>query len=219
MIVNQLPNYLQRKELESYIDLKPHQVVNQFEEIIANFFGSKYCVLTDCCTHALELSLRLHRPSKPVQLTQWTYMSVGMMLDKIGINYYLNDIKWQNYYNITNKVIDAAAYWKENCYIENSLFCISFQYQKHCPIGRGGAILLNNPKDYELLQKQVYDGRDRNLNQLDDNVEILGYHYHMTPEDAARGIELFNFVKNIPAAEKSWKDYKNLKEYKYFNNH
>ena len=38
---------------------KNWQVVDLFEQKIAGFFGAPYAVATDCCTHALELSLRL----------------------------------------------------------------------------------------------------------------------------------------------------------------
>ena len=34
------------------------ETVKVFEEHIAKFFGAKYGVATDCCTHALELCLR-----------------------------------------------------------------------------------------------------------------------------------------------------------------
>lgn len=217
-MVDNLPDYLKRKELASYKNLTPHEVVNLFEQKLADFFGSKYCVLTDSCTHALELCLRLHMPNQPIELTQWTYMSIGMMLDKLDIAYYLKDIKWTNYYYITENIIDAAAYWKQNGYVKNSLLCISFQYKKHCPIGKGGAILLDDETDYNLLQYMVYDGRNRHLLQTDDNVSTLGYHYHMIPEDAARGIDIFEYVKDIPGPEKQWNEYVNLNQYDYFKN-
>ena len=41
-------------------------------------------------------------------------------------------------------IIDAAVYWKENCYIPNSFMCLSFQFQKHLNIGKGGMILTDD---------------------------------------------------------------------------
>jgi DegT/DnrJ/EryC1/StrS aminotransferase family len=38
--------------------------VQLFEIEIAKFFGSPYAVATDCCTHAVELCLRLKKHSK-----------------------------------------------------------------------------------------------------------------------------------------------------------
>ena len=34
-------------------------VINKFETKVAEFFGSPYAVAVDCCTHGVELSLRL----------------------------------------------------------------------------------------------------------------------------------------------------------------
>jgi dTDP-4-amino-4,6-dideoxygalactose transaminase len=36
--------------------------VEKFESKIAEFYGAKYAVSTDCCTHAIELCLRLVGP-------------------------------------------------------------------------------------------------------------------------------------------------------------
>ena len=34
------------------------EVVNKFENKIAEFFGAPYAVAVDCCTHGIELCLR-----------------------------------------------------------------------------------------------------------------------------------------------------------------
>ena len=45
------------------------QVVDLFEKKIADFFGAPYAIATDCCTHALELSIRLlDQPTTSVQV-------------------------------------------------------------------------------------------------------------------------------------------------------
>ena len=33
--------------------------VKEFEQQIAKFYGAPYAVATDCCTHAIELCLRV----------------------------------------------------------------------------------------------------------------------------------------------------------------
>ena len=98
---------------------------------------------------------------------------------KLGVNWEWCDDKWTNYYTITNtNVIDAAVLWKKNSYISGSLMCLSFQYQKHINIGRGGMILTNSKKDYETLQKMSYDGRRRNIPWREQDIESIGYHYY-----------------------------------------
>ena len=32
--------------------------IKQFEEALADFTGAPYAIMTDCCTHAIELCLR-----------------------------------------------------------------------------------------------------------------------------------------------------------------
>ena len=35
------------------------ETVQEFEKQIAKFYGAPYAVATDCCTHAVELCLRI----------------------------------------------------------------------------------------------------------------------------------------------------------------
>lgn len=60
--------------------------VNKFENQIAEYFGSRHAVAVDCCTHALELSIRILQIFK-TQIPKRTYLSVPMTLDlKRGSN-------------------------------------------------------------------------------------------------------------------------------------
>ena len=46
--------------------------------------------------------------------------------------------------------------------------------------------------NYEYLKRIKYDGRIIPGDYTKDPFEYLGYHYYMTPEDAARGILLMD---------------------------
>jgi len=195
----------------------PWQAVTYFENLIAEYFGSPYAVAVDCTSHAIELCLRLSKETRTVTLPKYTYMSVPMMLDKLGIEYNFSDAKWEKRYDIKpTNIYDAATLWEYKSYIPGTLTCISFQNKKHLPIGRGGMILLDNHEQYQKLQKMSYDGRDRSKNWHDDDVQEIGYHYYMTPDDAARGILLFQHLKDNPAKIGSWQDYKDLTTVSYF---
>jgi len=202
------------KELENVglIFNNPYQIVNYFEESIAKFYGSKYAVATDCATHALELCFRvINQPNTKVVIPTHTYMSVPMMLEKINQKWEFSNILWKNYYKIEPfNIIDASTYWKKNSYQHGTLTCLSFQYKKHLPIGRGGMILLDDFSLYERLKRLAHDGRTRSVPQDNDVITEIGYHYYMTPEDAARGILLLSTVKNHAAREWSYKNYKDL---------
>jgi len=196
----------------------PWQVVDKFETTLAEYFGAPYAVATDCCSHGIELCLRLlPRTTSPVKIPQRTYMSVPMTLEILEIPYKLMDQSWKGYYNLDPyPIIDAATLFQENCYISGSYMVVSFQYQKHLPIGRGGMIFLDNKNHYEKLQRMVRDGRDRTISHREDNVKELGFHYHMIPEDAARGLKLFMSLKDQPNHAWCDQDYTDLKQKDFF---
>jgi dTDP-4-amino-4,6-dideoxygalactose transaminase len=107
-------------------------------------------------------------------------------------------------------IIDAAVYWKQSGYIQNTYMCLSFQYKKHLSLGRGGAILLQNKEDYDILKKMSYDGRSPNAPWMKQNIDTIGYHYYMTPEIAKLGLEKIpKAVKDNPK-KWSYKDYPDL---------
>jgi len=177
------------------------ETVEQFESELCNFFGSPYAVAVDSCTHGIELCLR-YTKAKKITVPKRTYLSVPFLSDKLGISRIWKDETWLDYYYLTDKVIDAAVLWKKNSYIPNTMMCISFQYQKHLSLGRGGVILLDNLEDSIELKKMSYDGRIPKIPWRDQNIKTIGYHYYMTPETAALGLnKLSQAIENKP---KQW---------------
>lgn len=197
------------------------QVVDLFEKKLAEFFGAPYAVVTDCCTHAIELCFRIiDQPKQTVDVPVHTYMSVPMMLTTINQPWQFVDNKWTDWYAFDSlPIIDAAFMWRRNSYQPGTLTCVSFQQKKHIAIGRGGVILTDSKDYYERLQRLCRDGRDRTLLQADDDVKEIGYHYYMTPEDAARGILLFDQLHDKPSRVWGWQDYKILTSNTVFKAH
>ena len=175
--------------LEMTINKKDFTTIKQFEEQIADFFGSKHAIAVDCCTHAVELCLRLKK-IKHYTVPKRTYISIPFLAQKLGISFDWREENWKDYYYLggTN-IIDAAVLWERNSYIKNTFMCVSFQYRKHLSLGRGGIILTNNKKDALILKKMSYDGRTPNLPWREQNIDTVGYHYYMTPETAALGLQ------------------------------
>ena len=99
-------------------------MIKDFEIEIANFFGSPYAVATDCCTHALELSLR-YTKADHIMVPKHTYISVPLLSKKLDINMDWCDNDWKDYYYITDNIIDAAVLWERDSYISNTFMCIS----------------------------------------------------------------------------------------------
>jgi len=166
-------------------------VVSTFENKISEFFGSKYAVAVDSCTHGLELCLRYTNETK-INVPKRTYLSVAFLAEKIGLEREWRDENWESYYTLNygdKKIIDAAVLWKKNSYIPNTFMCVSFQYQKHLSLGRGGVILMDNEVDYISLKKMSYDGRLPNVPWRDQNIDTIGFHYYMTPETSQLGLD------------------------------
>ena len=162
-------------------------IMEEFERKICEFFGSKYGVAVDSCTHGIELCLRYLKSNKII-VPKRTYLSVPFLANKLNIELEWKDENWEDYYYLTDNIIDAAVLWKKNSYIRNTYMCLSFQYRKHLSLGRGGMILTDNEESYLTLKKMSYDGRLPNVPWRDQDVDTLGFHYYMTPETAQLGL-------------------------------
>ena len=191
--------------------------VEEFENLIANFFGSRFAIAVDSCTHAIELCLR-YLSSNDISFPKNTYIGIPFLGSKLNINWKWEENKWTDIYYIGNtNIIDAAVLWKKNSYIKNTFMCVSFQYQKHLNIGRGGMILTNSEESYKVLTKMSYDGRERDKPWRDQNISSIGYHYYMTPENAEIGISIYNNKFDMTPKLWTYKDYPDLSKMNVFN--
>lgn len=197
------------------------EIVKTFEDKIAEYFGSKYAVAVDCCTHGLELCLRYTNADKIVVPKQ-TYLSVPMLADKLNISREFIHDEWDDYYYITDNIIDAAVLWEENSYVPGTLMVLSFQFKKHLSLGRGGAILTDNLDAWYKLKEMSYDGREPESDQpwANQDITTVGYHYYMTPETAYSGVQKLSNVDFQSKEVKKWsyKDYPVLTEFNIFKN-
>ena len=76
-----------------------YDTLKQFERVISEYTGAPYVVLTDSCTHALELCMRYRNPG-PVTCSAYTYLSVPMMLYKLGVPFYWDQEPWEYEYRL-----------------------------------------------------------------------------------------------------------------------
>jgi len=194
------------------------EVVSTFENKISEFFGASYAVAVDSCTHGLELCLR-HTNETKINVPKRTYLSVPFLAEKIGLKREWRDDDWEKYYTINygdKRIIDAAVLWEKNSYIPNTFMCISFQYQKHLSLGRGGVILIDNESDYISLKKMSYDGRLPNVPWRDQDIDTVGFHYYMTPETAQLGLDKLQTAIDTPPRQWVVTDWPDLTEMQIF---
>jgi dTDP-4-amino-4,6-dideoxygalactose transaminase len=168
----------------------------KFEHALAEFTGAPYVIMTDCCTHAIELCLR-HDRIRSCSFTAFTYLSVAMTMHKLGIKYGLENEVWTGEYHIHDtRIWDSARRLEKNMYRPGTMQCLSFGHGKPLHIGRGGAILLDDKAAYEAMLLQRYDGRNLNISPWETQSTFrVGYHYKPTREEAIQGLAMLEGIK------------------------
>jgi dTDP-4-amino-4,6-dideoxygalactose transaminase len=175
--------------------------IHRFEVALAEFTGAPYAIMTDCCTHAIELCLR-YDSVKNCSFTPYTYLSIPMTMRKLGIEYTYNfetEQTWVGEYAFgLTRIWDSARRLEENMYVPGTMKCLSFGHTKPLHIGRGGAILLDDETAYHDIIRMRYDGRDLNTKPWETQGTFkVGYHYKPTPEEAVQGLALLNGIKEL----------------------
>lgn len=173
--------------------MNPFDLVHEFESQIAEYTGAPYATATDCCSHAIYLSLYYYKQQNPdlnyISLPKNTYVSVAMQALHLDLDVTFIDKVWSGCYNIGNtNVVDSAARLYRNCYQSGNSQCLSFQFKKILSTIRGGMILTDDKNFYDWCQRAVHDGRDMSVPYEDDNITFAGWHYFMTPETAELGL-------------------------------
>ena len=173
-----------------------------FETALAQFTGAPRAIMTDCCTHAIELCLRYDQ-IQTCKFTPYTYVSVPMTMHKLGIKYQYLDHEWQRWVGeypfVETRIWDSARRLEANMYRAGQMQCVSFGHDKPLSIGRGGAILLDDETAYQALLRMRYDGRDLTVSPWVKQQEFqVGYHYRPTIEEAQRGTELLSQYQSQP---------------------
>ena len=187
-----------------------YDTLTKFENLMSDYTGAPYVVLTDSCTHAIELCFRLNKYNGPVMMPRKTYVSVLMAMHKLGLPVYFdNEIEWEYEYRIAPlNIWDSARAFDKDMYIAGRQQCLSFGWDKRLAIGHGGAILLDNIEDYHQLKAMAYDGRHLENNPWQTQKDWkLGFHYNMRLEDAQKGIEMLSRLDELPNKQSQLKTY------------
>ena len=191
-------------------------VVTNFEQQVAEFFGAPFAIAVDSCTHGVELALR-YTDADYIRVPNRTYLSIPFLADKLNIDLFWKDEHWVDYYYLTDRVVDAAVLWKKDSYIPNTFMGVSFQFQKHLSLGRGGILLTDNKEAAIKIKKMSYDGRLPEIPWRDQDIDTIGYHYYMTPEIAQLGLnKLPEAIENEPRpwVVTDWPDLTQMKIFK-----
>lgn len=167
-------------------------VVDAFEKVVAEFAGAKHAIAVNTGTSAIFLSLMYRKPGL-VTLPARTFVSVPMAVMQAGGRVKFEDYEWSGVYRLEPLgIVDGALRFRRGMY-EGGLHCLSFQARKLLNIGEGGMVLTDDDKAAAWLRKARYCGREGPTYKIED-IDMLGWLLYMTPEKAARGLHLMEYI-------------------------
>lgn len=169
-----------------------------FESALAEYTGAPYVVVTDGCTHAIELCMRYDMVSF-CEFTPFTYLSITQLMHQLDISYHYRPEYWSSageYRFHHTRIWDSARRLEPGMYRPGQMQCLSFGHGKPLQLGKGGAILLDNEQVYRALSCMRSDGRDLRISPWQSQEVIYqGFHYCPTLETCADGIKKIKKIK------------------------
>lgn len=182
----QIKVYLEER---GYTVNDPWDVVQIFENKVAEYAGSKYAVAVDNCTNAMFLCLKYLGASGEIDIPKNTYVSVPQTIMHAGCTPKFVDMEWSGIYQLKPyNIIDGATRFTKGMYVSDSYHCLSFHAKKTLNISKGGMILTNDVNSVKWFKKARYEGRDITKLYSEDKIDIIGWNMYMPPEQAAVGI-------------------------------
>jgi len=197
-----------------------YDVVKQFEKEIADYCGSPYGVSVSSASNAFFLLFKYLKVGE-VEVPCRTYPGVPMAVLNSGGSVYFKRFGWFGGYQLLPlKVFDYCLRFEQDltpcrnvrglCY-----YILSFHSKKPLPIGRGGMILTNDDKAVEYIKRARFDGRNE-CSLFENDIKEIGWNMYLTPEQAARGLTLFEHAKGKTYFVGSSEDYPDLSKMEVF---
>lgn len=179
-----------------------YDVLFEFEEALSKYTGAPYVVVTDGCSHSIELCL-LYDKVTQCKITPFTYLSVPMTLHKVGVKFeYLDEQQqtWIGEYPLTGtRIWDSARRLERGMYRPGQMQCLSFGNTKPLQLGKVGCILMDDPMAYKTISMMRSDGRDLRIKPWINQTHMqIGYHYFPTLESVAMGLQLLDSIDKTP---------------------
>lgn len=191
-------------------------IVREFERRVAEFAGAKYAVAVNSGTNAIFLSLMWsgRKNGEFVMLPARTFVSVPMAVLHAGLRVNFEDYEWEGVYWLSpHPIVDSALRFRRGMY-QGGLHCLSFHARKLLNIGEGGMVLTNDQDAHDWLRKASYSGRGAPTYRVED-IETVGWQMYMTPEKAARGLHLMEYIADdLPDQVMEYPDLRKVKAFR-----
>lgn len=174
--------------------MNPYKIVQEFEQYLADFVGSKHAIAVDNCTNALFLCCYYLKVSN-VAIPAKTYVSVPSAIIHAGGSVRFEQIDWVGSYQLKPyPIYDSACQLSKGMYQPGTFQCVSFSANKPLRVGKGGMIFTDDDNANKWFRLARYEGRNEKP-LLEDDFVMLGWNMYMTPEQAARGMVLSTYLK------------------------
>ena len=201
--------------------MNPYSVVHSLEEELANYAGSRYAVCVESGSAAILLSLFWFKQKGElgtISCPKRTYPSIPCSIILMGGKVQFTDEEWSGTYELKPyPIVDGALRFRRGMYKPGTFHMVSMHVRKHIPVGRGGAILLDDQEAYEWLKRARFDGREpKPLSE--DNFTQLGFNMYMEPSNAARAIQLIQALgdRELPDLKVEDQKYPDLSQFKIY---
>src|SRR5690348_3042632 len=98
--------------------VNPYKIVELFEEALADYSGSQYCVCVESCTMAIFLCLLyVDVKGKTISMPKFSYPGVASHIIHAGGKVNFTDENWEGVYELKpTGIIDGALRFRKNMY-------------------------------------------------------------------------------------------------------
>ncbi len=188
--------------------INPHDITKEFEKALCDYTGAPYAVAVDNCSNALFLALKYHYPRTQrrfIHIPSHSYPSVPCEIIHAGFTVAFDpspEYLTGKYVLSGTPIWDCALEFTRNMYLPQSFMCLSFTGPfKHLKLGKGGAILTDDPEAYKWFKKARFSGRNE-CSYLEDDFTMTGWNFYMMPEISARGLQMMSQFYNEDGTKK-----------------
>jgi dTDP-4-amino-4,6-dideoxygalactose transaminase len=178
----------------------PYDTVRQFEQTVADYCGALEGVAVESCSAALFLACIFNNVRRVIEvgMPKSTYPSAPAAVIHAGgrVRFFDDGDAWKErgWYSFDGtQIVDSAKCMCRGMYLPATYTCLSFHAKKVVPIGRGGMILTDSRDAARWFRVARFDGRHEQA-LAGDRLEFAGWNCYMTPEQAARGLELMQWI-------------------------
>ena len=195
-----------------------YQVVEDFEQAIAEYAGSKYATVVNSCTNALLLCCDYFKVQE-VAIPHKTYVSVPQVIIRAGGTVKFDKRNWQRrgiYQLKPYPIWDSARLCTSGMHQKDQFECISLHWGKTFNLGQGGVILHDSQEAQKWFKKARFDGRTPGKAPKEDEVSFIGWHCYMSPRDAADALTRLHFLPKHNKPLPIEKGYADLSTFKVF---